>query len=49
MAAEYAAAVAVRLAGRLLLVVAIKKGKGGSQMELIMMLEKIEALETSCY
>ena len=40
VAAEYAAAVAVRLVGRLLLVAAIKEGKGGSQIEVILKLEK---------
>ena len=34
MAAEYAAAVAVRLVGRRLLVAAISGGKGGSQIEI---------------
>ena len=34
VAAEYAAAVAVRLVGRRLLVAAICEGKGGSQIEL---------------
>ena len=38
VAAEYAAAVAVRLVGRRLLVAAICEGKGGSQIELKLML-----------
>ena len=38
VAAEYAAAVAVRLVGRRLLVAAIIEGKGGSQIELELML-----------
>ena len=38
VAAEYAAAVAVRLVGRRLLVAAIYEGKGGSQIELELML-----------
>ena len=48
VAAEYAAAVAVRLAGRLLLVVAIKEWKGGSQIELILRLEKMRENHTVC-
>ena len=44
VAAEYAAAVAVRLAGRLLLVAAIKEGMGGSQIELTLRLENMETL-----
>ena len=48
VAAEYAAAVAVRLAGRLLLVVAIKEWKGGSQIELIPRLEKMGENHTVC-